>query len=342
MAAGRFDEAAALYAEIVRALPNEPGMRLNLGMALSMAGRPREAVPHLQAALKLRPDLLPASLFLGAAHMELGQPATGGRAPAEGSWPPSPTTARPGRCWPTRSCRSSATSRPPRHYRELSEQAPQDPQAWYGLGRSYEGLSRGAFETLQRSAPESAYLSAARRRGDGGPGASDKSAFPLYREALEKRPGLAEAHEALAQIYEQQRPPGLGRASSARRRRRFRRPTAGPRASSATSARDGTRRSSKPRGRCGRRRAGTGSPAPPASWPARRSPSRRRSPPRRRPARPGRGPARPEALPRRVEGGAEEGGRGLAGGPADPPRAGHLLFIAHEYARRPARSWRTC
>src|SRR5690349_23147405 len=66
MAAGRFDEAAALYAEITRALPQEPGMLLNLGMALSMAGRPGEAVPRLEAALRLRPDLLPASLFLGA------------------------------------------------------------------------------------------------------------------------------------------------------------------------------------------------------------------------------------------------------------------------------------
>src|SRR5256885_10281702 len=48
---------------------------LNLGMALSMAGRPREAIPRLEAALRLRPDLLPASLFLGAARLELGQPA---------------------------------------------------------------------------------------------------------------------------------------------------------------------------------------------------------------------------------------------------------------------------
>jgi Flp pilus assembly protein TadD len=42
MAAGRFGEAAALYGAIVQALPNEPGMRMNLGMALSMAGRPKE------------------------------------------------------------------------------------------------------------------------------------------------------------------------------------------------------------------------------------------------------------------------------------------------------------
>ena len=75
MAAGRFEEATALYGAIVRALPNEPGMLLNLGMALSMAGHPREALPHLQAALRLQPDLLPASLFLGASYVELAQPA---------------------------------------------------------------------------------------------------------------------------------------------------------------------------------------------------------------------------------------------------------------------------
>ncbi len=75
MAAGRFAEASVLYGEIVRVLPREPGMLLNLGMALSMAGRPGEALPHLEAASKLRPDLVPASLFLGAARLELGQPA---------------------------------------------------------------------------------------------------------------------------------------------------------------------------------------------------------------------------------------------------------------------------
>ena len=75
MAAGRFDEAARLYAEIVRELPDEPGMRLNLGMALSMAGQPREALSHLETAARLRPGLLPAALFLGMTHMELGQPA---------------------------------------------------------------------------------------------------------------------------------------------------------------------------------------------------------------------------------------------------------------------------
>jgi len=76
MAAGRFEDAARGFGEHVRAVPGEPGLRLNLGMALAMAGRPREAVPHLQIAADTgRPELLPATLFLGRAQMELGQPA---------------------------------------------------------------------------------------------------------------------------------------------------------------------------------------------------------------------------------------------------------------------------
>ena len=39
MAADRFDEAAAIYREILQKLPDEPGILMNLGMALAMAGR---------------------------------------------------------------------------------------------------------------------------------------------------------------------------------------------------------------------------------------------------------------------------------------------------------------
>ena len=88
-----------------------------------------------------------------------------------------------------------------RDYRKLTELGPQDPKAWYGLGRSYEGLSRRAFETLQTSAPDSVPLLLLVAQGLVAQ-EQDKSAFPLYREALVKKPGLAEAHEALAQIYE--------------------------------------------------------------------------------------------------------------------------------------------
>jgi predicted Zn-dependent protease len=200
MAAGRFDEAAALYGAIVEALPNEPGMRLNLGMALSMAGRLREALPHLQTALKLQPDLLPASLFLGAAYAELGQPAKAVE-PLQKFVAAQPDHREARRMLADALLALERWEPAARHYRALTEQAPGDPKAWYGLERSYEGLSQRAFETLQEAAPGSPYLSllvadamVARER--------DKSAFPLYREAIAKKTRSAEAHQALARIYE--------------------------------------------------------------------------------------------------------------------------------------------
>ena len=200
MAGGRFADAAAFYGEIVQALPNEAGMRMNLGMALSMAGRLHEAVPHLQTALKLKPDLLPASLFLGAAYAELGQPAKA-VAPLQKFVAAQPDNRDARRMLADSLLSLERWDPAARHYRALTQQAPDDPKAWYGLERSYEGLSRRAFETMQQSTPDSPYVSllvaqamVAQER--------DKSAFPLLREAIAKKTRRAEAHEALAQIYE--------------------------------------------------------------------------------------------------------------------------------------------
>jgi len=201
MAAGRFDEAAALYAEITRALPEEPGMLLNLGMALSMAGRPREAVPRLEAALRLRPDLLPASLFLGAARLELGQPARAVE-PLQKVVAAQPENQEARRRLADALWSLERYEPAIEQYRVLAEQTPEDPRAWYGLGQSYERVARVALERLQTSAPDSDYilrLVAETMVAEG----RLANAFRLYREALEKRPSLAEAHDALARIYEE-------------------------------------------------------------------------------------------------------------------------------------------
>jgi tetratricopeptide (TPR) repeat protein len=200
MAAGRFDQAAALYAEITRALPDEPGMLLNLGMALSMAGRPREALRPLESALRLRPDLLPASLFVGVTYMDLEQPARA-VAPLQMVVAAQPDNQEARRRLADAFWELERYEPAIREYHVLSEQAPTDSRAWYGLGRSYEGVARLAFERLQRVAPESdfmALLVAETMLADG----RHANAFRLYREALEKRPGLAEAHEAIALVYD--------------------------------------------------------------------------------------------------------------------------------------------
>src|SRR5260370_30941067 len=73
MAEGKFTEAIPLYRELNLAVPNNPGLLLNLGMPLHMAGDERKSIPQLEAAVKLDPKLAPAWLFLGAARLQLGQ-----------------------------------------------------------------------------------------------------------------------------------------------------------------------------------------------------------------------------------------------------------------------------
>jgi tetratricopeptide (TPR) repeat protein len=205
MAAGRFAEAAQLYAEIVRALPDEPGMLLNLGMALSMAGRPREAVGPLEAALKRRPDLAPASLFLGQARMDLGEPARAVK-PLETFLTAQPENRDARRILADALFALRRLDEAAREYRKLTELDPQDPKAWYGLGRSYQLQAQGALAGLQTSAPESIWV--ALLVADGlVVQERDTGAFVLYREALEKRPDLAEAREALARIYDRKNHP---------------------------------------------------------------------------------------------------------------------------------------
>ena len=41
MAAGNFDEAARRYRDLLKAVPNEPGLLMNFGMALAMGGHAR-------------------------------------------------------------------------------------------------------------------------------------------------------------------------------------------------------------------------------------------------------------------------------------------------------------
>src|SRR5947199_8629462 len=87
-------------------------------------------------------------------------------------------------------------------YHKLTEADPENPPAWYGLGRSYETLAGRAFDKLQEAAPQSCYslslLAEMRLREQ-----QFSSAFYLYRRALEEKPALRGIHKAVAEIYRQ-------------------------------------------------------------------------------------------------------------------------------------------
>src|SRR5712691_2312244 len=75
LAQGRFAEAIPLYEKLVRALPGNPGLRLNLGIAEHMAGRDREAAATLQEVLRVDPNNGPALAMCGASYLRLSDPS---------------------------------------------------------------------------------------------------------------------------------------------------------------------------------------------------------------------------------------------------------------------------
>lgn len=199
LVAGRYDEAAALYLDLVRALPDNPGLRTNLGMALHSAGKYREAIEQFSAVLKLQPDSPAGLLFLGLAHQKLGQPREA-IAPLARLVKAEPNNRLALLELADAHLSSGGAEQAAPCFRRLTEVDPKAPKAWQGLGLSYVALSRRSFEALEKVAPESSYWHAllARSRAEQ---SKYGTAFYLYRQALAQSPGLPGIHAAIADIY---------------------------------------------------------------------------------------------------------------------------------------------
>jgi tetratricopeptide (TPR) repeat protein len=167
LAQERYTDAIPVYEESVRALPGNPGLRLNLGIAEHMAGRDREAAPTLGEVLRVEPNHGPALAMCGASYLRLGDPAK-----AVGFLERASCVMPPG-----------------------------EPRIWAGLGHSYEALSEEAFARLDSLAPGSPYwlaLAAETRLMQ----RQFRGALALFREALAKL-NRRDWRESVAAIYQQ-------------------------------------------------------------------------------------------------------------------------------------------
>ncbi|MBM3810655.1 MAG: tetratricopeptide repeat protein [Acidimicrobiia bacterium] len=198
---GRFAEAALVYGQLVKQVPGNPGLLLNLGMAQHMAGQHAAAVSNLDAALKIDPNILPANLFLGGSLMKLGQPARA-VAPLRRVVGVQPELKDARQLLADALLGSGRPREAIEHYRKWTELEPSSPQAWMGLGSSNEGAAQAAFDQMEKLEPESAWglllVGEVRERQR-----QHSSAYYLYREALKKNPNLPGAHAAIARIYKE-------------------------------------------------------------------------------------------------------------------------------------------
>ena len=199
MVVGNFEEAAKRYAELVRALPEKPGLVMNLGLALHSAGRYREAIDQFQSVVKRQPDSTPAWLFLGLDFLKVSEPDKAVD-PLEHVLRAEPDnqTARLELASALLSSGRPEAAIP--HLQHLAERDPTNPKVWQGIGLSYVALSQHAFNELEKTAPESAYWdvllanSLVSRN-------QYYSAFHLYKRALAKAPHPRAVYEGLAEVY---------------------------------------------------------------------------------------------------------------------------------------------
>lgn len=200
MTAGDFARAVVLYRQLVHALPDNPDLRMNLGLALHSAGRYREAVECFESVLKARPGYPPASLFMGLGRAKLGDLA-GAIAPFE-----QVLRAEPSNTLALLELGDAylETGRPKEAaaiFERLCVASPDSAKAWQGLGLSYNAMARQAFERLEQTAPDSSYwfTVAARTKLDQH---QYGSAFYLYKRALAAEPrDLHGVHAGLAEVY---------------------------------------------------------------------------------------------------------------------------------------------
>ena len=198
---GRYEHAAAIYRQLLLALPGDAGLHMNLGMALAMAGREGEAIAPLRRAVELQPTLLQAHLFLGSSLLSLGRGADA-----------VPSLERVVKGRPQDAISRGllarallAAGRPDPAIAELkvvATETPRTPAVWYELGQAYNAVVQDTLATFAHATEEKPFrdlLLADALREDRRFGL----AFRRYRDLLPLLPGTRAVHDSLAVVYEE-------------------------------------------------------------------------------------------------------------------------------------------
>ena len=199
MADRRYAEAIPLYEHLVKAVPGNVGLILNLALAEEMAGRPARAIPNFETVLKAQPNNVPALASLCMARLQLNQ-SREAIAPLKRLIALQPNDLNALGMLAGAELNENLLEDAAQHYRQLTLAAETDARAWYGLGKTYESLATRTFDRLNKLAPQSGYVAVLladtrlQRR-------QFRSAFFFYREAQKTLPDLPGLHAGLAFLY---------------------------------------------------------------------------------------------------------------------------------------------
>jgi tetratricopeptide (TPR) repeat protein len=199
--AARYADAVRLYRELTRALPENAGMRFNLGLALEKNGSPAEAIPELERATKSQPDFAQAWFLLGLAYQQLGQPQKA-IAPLREAVKLDAHNNQALLELADAALAAGDAAAAAGDFRTLAKRQPAMAKAWQGLGLAYLDLAERVFGMLSERSPQSGYWSALAARARAGEGRY-ANALLLYQDAVRQLPALPGLHEAKAAIYRQ-------------------------------------------------------------------------------------------------------------------------------------------
>jgi predicted Zn-dependent protease len=201
MADRHFEEAIPICEQLVKAMPGNPGLVLNLGLAEEMAGHPSEAISRFEEVLKIEPKNVRALTSLATVQLQTNHPQLA-LAPLKKllTLEPSNTAARGMLAEALMAL--AQFDEAAAQYRKLTEDSAADARSWYGLVKAYESLEARSFDRISQDAPQSPYVAALI-----GYSRLDRqqypSAFFFFRQAEEKLPKLRGLHAALAKVYQE-------------------------------------------------------------------------------------------------------------------------------------------
>ena len=214
MEQGRFDEAARIYQDLVQAVPGEGGLLMNLGMALAMGGHDAEAIGPLEKAVALKPQLIPAQMFLGSSYLALGR-AADAIPPLKRAVAGRPSDVESRRLLAQAYAETGRPTEAVVELRAVTEIAPKVPAGWYALGHAYNAVTQEAMSTFESQPEDSPWrqlLVADALLADG----RLTDSFALQRTALERLPAMVSIHDSIAKIYELSQHPDWAAAERAK------------------------------------------------------------------------------------------------------------------------------
>jgi len=196
---GQYAQSVDLYREVLKALPDNPGLRLNLVVALEKAGHPSAAIPEAERVIHIDPKSGPAWLLLGLAYQQLNQPQKAIQPLREAVRLDSKNREAMFELADAELTTGDLHDAA-KDFGALTAMYPDFPKAWEGLGRAYLALSEDSFRQLEKQASDSAFSLALLARSRASEGRYSE-ALSIYASALERSSTIPGLHLARAEIY---------------------------------------------------------------------------------------------------------------------------------------------